>query len=388
MLGARESSYVKVLLRKFYSGIGNIAPRNIERREFGFGDFERKIVFRHNAFRDEASLKSYLVNNTPPFVSASFSEYEKPEGRPMESKGWIGGELLFDIDASDLNLKCRKEHASSWVCENCLESAKAETEKLIEDFLVPDFGFAERDISINFSGNRGYHIHVRNDEVFKLDGNARKGISNYITGNGIELNAFFPALGRRGVRLEGPKPTDYGWGGKLANGVIRALNGGASDLMELGIDKKNAEMLVRKSAEVRLGITTGNWDKINIPKKAEFWSNVLKNIAVKQSDLIDKNVSIDVYHLIRLPGTIHGDTGLIAKNVGSPKLLQKFDPMREAIAFGDAGVKVNVKGVPSFSMGGRGFGPYSSGTVSIPRYAAVYLILKRYATLPIDGITA
>lgn len=381
MLGANEAAYVKAFLKDFYSSIGSIAPEHIDKREFGFGDFERKITFRHNAFKNEASLKSYLSSNAPPFVSTSFSEYEKPDGRPMENKRWIGGELLFDIDASDLNLKCRKGHSNSWVCGNCLEGAKEETMKLIEDFLIPDFGFSENEISVNFSGNRGYHIHVRNDEVFKLDGNARKSISNYITGNGIELNAFFPALGRRGVRLEGPKPTDYGWGGKLANGVIKALNGGVSDLMNLGIDKKNAEMLVRKSAEVRLGITTGNWDKINIPKKAEFWSNVLKNIAVKQSDSIDKNVSTDVYHLIRLPGTIHGDTGLVAKSVGSLKGLQEFDPMKDAIALDDEIVKISAKGVPEFSMKGRGFGPYQSSIVKLPRYAAVYLILKRLAVL-------
>ncbi len=381
MLGEKESLLFKGLLKGFYENVVNIAPRNIEKREFGFGDFERKILYRHYSFKDESTLKSYLVKNAPPFVSVSSSEYEKPDGRPMENKKWIGGDLLFDIDASDLNLKCKTEHSSSWVCENCLDGAKLETIKLVEEFLVPDFGFSEGDISINFSGNRGYHIHVRNDEMFKLNSDARKNISNYITGNNIDLSSFFPTLGRRGVRLEGPKPTDYGWGGKLANGVVKALNSGVSDLMELGIDKKNAEMLVRKNAEIRLGITTGNWDKINIPKKAEFWSNVLKSISIKQSDAIDKNVSTDVFHLIRLPGTIHGDTGLVAKRVKSLKALQQFDPMKEAIAFGEAHIKITTKKVPKFDMGNGSFGPYENSEISIPSYAAVYLILKRLASL-------
>ncbi len=175
----------------------------------------------------------------------------------MENKRWIGGDLLFDIDASDLNLPCKKEHISSWVCQKCLEGAKFETAKLVEDFLIPDFGFSEKEISINFSGNRGYHIHVHNDRTFKLDGDARKSISNYITGNNIDLSSFFPTLGRKGVRLDGPKPTDYGWGGKLANGVIKALGNGTSGLMELGIDKKNAEMLTRKSYRGQIGYNNG-----------------------------------------------------------------------------------------------------------------------------------
>ncbi|MDE1871285.1 MAG: DNA primase catalytic subunit PriS [Candidatus Micrarchaeota archaeon] len=381
MLGDKESRLVKGLLKRFYEARANIAPRNVARREFGFGDFERKISYRHYSFKDEASLRSYLVKEAPAFVSYSFAEYERPDGRPMESKKWLGGDLIFDIDASDLNLKCKKEHSSSWVCGKCLDGAKEETTKLIEDFLIPDFGFSEKEISVNFSGNRGYHIHVYNEMTFKLDSNARKGIGDYITGNGIQLNSFFPTLGRRGVRLDGPKPTDYGWGGKLANGVIKALGEGTSGLMDLGIDKRTAEMLTRKSAEIRLGITTGNWDKINIPKKAEFWGNVLKRIAIRQSDAIDKNVSTDIYHLIRLPETIHGDTGLVARGVKSLKDLDRFEPMNDAIAFDDEPVSVSVDNAPKFVMRHKEFGPYSNSTVTLPRYAAAYLMLKRLAHL-------
>ncbi len=381
LLGDKESLLVRGLLKKFYENSANIAPHLIEKREFGFGDFERKISYRHYSFKDEKSLKAYLTKEGPAFVSISSGAYERPDGRPMENKKWIGSDLLFDIDASDLNLKCKAEHSSSWVCEKCLDGAKIETTKLIEEFLIPDFGFSEKEITVNFSGNRGYHIHVNNEETFKLDGDARKSISDYIKGNNIELNAFFPSIGRKGVRLEGPKPTDYGWGGKLANGVIKALGGGTSGLMDLGIDKKDAEMLTRKSATVRLGISTGNWDMINIPKKAEFWGNVLKNIAITQSDAIDKNVSTDVYHLIRLPGTIHGDTGLIAKNVKSLKALDGFEPMNDAIAFDDVHTKIKTAKVPKFIMGNNQFGPYDNSVVDLPRYAAAYLILKRLAFL-------
>ncbi len=381
MLNEKDSAFFKGLIRQFYSDIENIAPPNIERREFGFGDFERKIHYRHYAFQNEKILKTYLSTESPPFVSYSSAEYTKPDGRPMESKGWIGSDLIFDIDASDLNLRCKGVHPSSWVCSICLDGAKAETIKLIEEFLVPDFGFSEKSILINFSGNRGYHIHVHDDSVFRLDGNARKQIGNYITGNGIKLTAFFPTLRRRGVRLEGPRPLDNGWGGKLANGVINAVNSGTNSLIELGIEKKYAEMLTRKSAEVVLGISTGNWDKINIPKKGEFWENVLKNIAIKQSDAIDKNVSTDIYHLIRLPGTIHGDTGLVAKRVRSLKALDGFEPMDDAVAFGESFIKIKTAKVPKFSMASNSFGPYDGNEIELPAYAASYLVLKGFASL-------
>ncbi len=381
MLGAREAEFATGMVRQYYKErwVGPVS--GIERREFGFGDFERKIAFRHMGFMDQKTLKDYLVANAPAFVSASWAEYSMPSARPMEKKGWLGGDLVFDIDAGDLNLPCKKEHGSTWVCGKCLKGAKAETIKLVEEFLMQDFGFSGKSISINFSGNRGYHTRVHDDGAFRLDGNARKSIIDYITGTGIDMNVFFPALGRRGVRLDGPKPTDYGWGGKLANGVLRALGGGTSSLMEMGIDKRTAEMLTRKSAEIRLGISTGNWDKINIPKKAEFWGKVLNSIRISQSDAIDRNVSTDIYHLIRLPETLHGDTGLSSRIVGSTKDLEGFDPMDDAVAFGDDGTKIKATEVPRFEMRGREFGPYRNESVTLPAYAAAYLVLKRLAVL-------
>jgi len=381
LLDAKSTELVKKLLKEYYSKAGDLSPRSIDRREFGFGDFERKIAYRHMAFRDWKALKTYLSNDAPPFVSVSSAHYQHPDGRPMENKNRIGAELVFDLDANDLNLPCSKTHGGSWVCDICLNAVKSETHKLIEDFLVPDFGFSEDEIEVNFSGNRGYHIHINNDIVFGMDSDERKAISNYISANGIEMQSFFPTLGMKGKKLEGPKPADYGWGGKLARGVIKALNTGVGELTSLGIDRPTASLLFRKRAEVILGITTGNWDKINIPKKAELWSKVLSSIAIQQSDSIDKNVSTDVHKLLRLPDTIHGDTGLIAKKLKSVSDLTKFDPMSEAVAFTKGVAKVRIAGSPKFEIAGQSYGPFEKTDAELELPAAIYLILKRSAIL-------
>ena len=380
MLDAKSTALAKGLMKKYYEKMAGLAPGSVEKCEFGFGDFEKKIVYRHYSFKDEKSLKDYLIRTVPPFVSCSAALYEKPDAKvTMESKKLLGSDLVFDLDANDIKLSCRATHGNAWVCEECFDAVKRETIELVENFLVPDFAIPYKDTSINFSGNRGYHVHVRNDNVFKLNAAARQQISDYITGNNIDLNVFFPALGRKGVRLEGPKPTDQGWGGKLANGIINALNSGESSLLELGIDKKNVNILMRKRADIIFGITTGNWDKVNIPKKAEFWTNVLKSIAIKQSESIDRGVLKDIYHLIRVPGTIHGDTGLIAMNVGGVKALEEFEPMDDAIAFSEGTVKVKATKVPEFEMGGNEYGPFDGDEVELPTYAGVYLVLKRLA---------
>ncbi|MDE1810585.1 MAG: DNA primase catalytic subunit PriS [Candidatus Micrarchaeota archaeon] len=381
MLDNKSLEWTRSLIKGYYQKATGIAPTNVEKREFGFGDFDKKIAYRHAAFRSAKELLDYLVKNVPPFVSYSSAYYQRPDGRPMETKGIMGAELVFDLDADDLKLDCKLEHGGKWVCSNCLDSVKEETVRLIEDFLIPDFGFKESDMGINFSGNRGYHVHVYGKEVFGLSGDARKNMSDYIAGNNIELTTFFPTLGMKGKRLEGPKPTDYGWGGKLANGVIKAINSGTSSLQELGIEKTEANLLIRKRAEVILGITTGNWDKVNIPKKGEFWGNVLKGISIGQSESIDKNVTNDLYHLIRMPNTLHGDTGLIAKTIGSIKELKAFDPMREAIAFKTGSLRVKIERAPKFAMGGKEYGPYDNTSEELPTYVAAYLVLKRLASV-------
>ena len=383
MLDPKTEKFAKELFVEYYSKVDAelIAPPNIERREFGFGDFEKKISYRHFSFANPGELRSYMVENSPPFVSYSSAEYEKPSARPMENKIWKGSELIFDLDATDMHLKCQEEHGRSWVCGNCLDSIKNETIRLVEDFLLPDFGFPMSEISMNFSGNRGYHVHVADQSVFGLDSKARRSISEYIAGIGINPISFFPAMGQRGAVLRGPKPMDAGWGGKFAKGMITAMNEGEESLANLGIERALARRFVRNKADIMLGIGNGNWDRIKIPRKAEFWATVIKNMAIKQSDSIDKNVTNDTHHLLRLPNTIHGDTGLVGRKISSIGELASFEPMRDAIAYKGKSIKIHVSKAPAFVMNDETYGPYENRDVELPVYASLYLLLKRTAIL-------
>lgn len=388
MLEPKAERFVKKLISDYYFNAESIAPPHTERREFGFGDFEKKIAFRHYSFRNGEEFKKYLVDNAPPFINYSPAEYEHPDGRPMENKGWLGGELIFDLDATDLHLQCQEKHGRSWVCDNCLSSVKAETTKLVEDFLIPDFGFSEREIKINFSGNRGYHVHVVNENIFHLDSKARKQISEYITGSGMNPERFFELrpVRREGMKsfdvLHGPRPTDGGWGGKIARNLIGALNTGVATLEEMGIKQEFAKKLFKNRASVILGISTGNWDTIKIPKKEEFWKDVIKTMAIKQSDNIDRNVTNDTGHLIRLPDSLHGDTGLVGKSLQSLGALQRFDAMKDSVVFRGDPLKVRIEKAQKFSINGEEYGPFERKIAELPLYAAVYLILKRVAQLP------
>ncbi|MEM0106674.1 MAG: DNA primase catalytic subunit PriS [Candidatus Micrarchaeaceae archaeon] len=381
MLDAAVENLARAKFYSFYKN-ASIPIESIASREFGFGDFENKINKRHIAFKTYKDFKDYLMLNVPAFISISTAFYKDPAARPMENKGWLGSELVFDLDATDLNLECQLKHGKNWVCSNCLEEIKKQTIRLIEDFLISDFGIQKHDISINFSGNRGYHVHVKDKRLFGLNDEARKQITDYITGTGIDLNEFFPNLGMRGEILRGPTPSTPGWGGKLARGVISALNEGEEKLVRLNIDKPIARKLAKNKSDIIFGITTGNWDKVNIPKKADFWRNVLSSMTIAQTSIIDKNVTNSIHHLIRTANTIHGDTGLLAKEVGGLSDLERFDPMKESIIFDEGEIKIHVLSAPEFTIGGRSYGPFVNQDVELPTYASLYLLLKRVAVLP------
>ncbi len=372
---------VKNLIIRYYRKNQVNAPDRVGEREFGVGTFERKIANRHMSFKNAMDLNKYLSREGPPYVSYSNSYYDNPDWRPMEKKGWKGAELVFDLDVTDMDLKCQKVHGKGWICKECLASVREETLKLVEEFLVPDFGFDKGKIKVNFSGNRGYHVHVNEESVISLTGRERKEITDYIAGIGMEMNEFFPTLGMKGKSLIGPKPSDRGWRRRMATQFIASLNAGPEALQDLGIDDKMARMLYKKRALIQMGINNGNWDMVYIKNKADFWRKILENQTIKQSDKIDRNVTNDVSHLIRLPGTIHGETGLVAKELNSASELADYDPMTKAIAFGEGYFKIKVKTDFPLFMNGMKFGPYAESVQSLPIYAAVYLYLKGFATI-------
>ncbi|MDK2853797.1 MAG: primase small subunit, partial [Thermococcaceae archaeon] len=95
---------------------------------------------------------------------------------PKNMDGWLGAELVFDIDAKDLPLK-RCNHEAGTVCPVCLEDAK----ELARDTLIilrEDFGV--ENIHVVYSG-RGYHIRVLDDWALELDSKARERILSYIS---------------------------------------------------------------------------------------------------------------------------------------------------------------------------------------------------------------
>ncbi|MCJ7634660.1 DNA primase small subunit PriS, partial [Candidatus Bathyarchaeota archaeon] len=354
-----EQDFIQEMFAEYYkTHCGEIKPpSSLSRREFGFISAREKMMFRHKSFSTSEELQDFILANCPADVYYSSAYYEHPT-EPMEKKQWLGADLVFDIDSDHLDTPCKREHdfwicdtcsnsgrgdkpivcpscggtkfkMEAWLCEKCLDAVKSETQKLL-DFLNSDFGFPPEDTMTCFSGQRGYHVHIEENEVRSLDQEGRKEIADYITGTGLKLESHgFQAVS--GLR-KGPDLDDYGWDGRVARGVYDVLS---SSSLEDFQKVYGASKGVAKTSSIDRNRILESWGKTSpwriskIP--LESWKTIASRSVVKQASLIDTVVTTDIHRLIRLPFTLHGKTGLKSMEVSARKL-ERFDPLKETIA--------------------------------------------------------
>lgn len=335
-----------------------------EQREYGIGNV-KKIDHRHLAFPSLKELQAYLTNNPPLFVSHSTAYYRFPDATPIEKKEWLGSDLVFDLDL----------HAEKFDVYLKFDSIKQETIRLIEDFLLRDFGLEKKDLLIVFSGNRGYHVHVRHPDFISLGSRERKELVDYVRGVGLNYEGFFTKqeIKRGLVKLLGPTPDEDGYRGRFARAVLKCLEEKPTSIARTFAKAKNRALFQK-------GIQEGKWSKA--PMKSSILPR-LKQVA-EQLPLhavnADAGVTQDISKLIRVPNSLHGETGLIAKAVED---LDKFNPLGDALLplKGVATVKF-LEHVPALEFANQTLGPFKAQEKKdLPRTFALFLLLKNSAEL-------
>jgi len=402
-----SSRFVREKFAEYYQSDSCLvcAPTSMEKREFGFLLFKDRIMLRHRAFKNVGDLRAFLGQVVPSDVYYSSAYYERPE-REMEEKGWLGADLVFDIDADHIPTPCTKTHdrwicascgmtgrsltpqecpvcgerrfdEKTWPCEVCLESAKRETIKLM-DMLMEDFGFLSKEISVSFSGHRGYHVHVESEEIRALDQMARKEIVDYVVGIGLETG--FHGLQSRPV-LTGPLLSDSGWRGRLARGAYDfLLKAPSEELKNVGLEEKQIARIVKyREKLLESWNEAGPWGTMR-DIGIEGWRKIAEHGVEKQASKIDTVVTTDIHRLIRLGNTLHGKTAL--RKIEVPiKKIGDFRPFKDAVAFTEGTVEVLVADAPKFRLGDEVYGPYRKKQVKLPTAAAMLLLCKKTATV-------
>jgi DNA primase small subunit len=380
-------------------------PQAIKNREFAFLLLKEQIMLRHKAFKEKNEFFRFLKDNTPSDVYYSSAYYADPSVA-MEEKTWLGSDLIFDIDADHIPIPCdkihdkwvchacgfsgkgitpqicpicssQKFHVKTWLCDTCLKHAKQEAIKLLE-MLLQDFGFTESEISLYFSGHRGYHIHVESENTKMLHSIERKEIVDYVLGLGINLLFTNQKRKVRWGRLFAVKSTkmNFGWSKRLVQGVSRfVLNSTELDLSKIGLPRNVVDAILKnKTLFLRSLINPETLNSIkgvgvsSLKKIAEYCVSL-------QSAKVDSVVTTDIHRLIRMSNTLHGKTGFKKTKIPISKI-EEFDPFKEAIALKADFVSLFAFDAPEFRIGDGLYGPYKNQTVELPTAAAVLLICK------------
>ncbi|HEV8289553.1 MAG TPA: DNA primase catalytic subunit PriS [Candidatus Norongarragalinales archaeon] len=368
-LGSPEHVFVLKGISQYYNK-GVKPPSEVSRREFGFGH-TKKIDLRHKSFASEDALLGYLRKELPLYISYSTAFYDLPEGRPMPKKGWRGAELVFDLDTPPAH-----EKHQPMLCEGCLEGVKRDALRLAEEFLEKDFGISKQEMDLNFSGSKGFHVHVHSKAFEELDTNARKKIADYILGTDVTPEKLFT---RQGKILRGPSAKSKGWKKRVHSYAKTLIEQEGEKLKAAGARSPLAKMISENKQHVLKRLDEGNWDPIkNFEKLAH---NIAKKAVQANAVPIDKPVTYDTARLIRLPDTIHGDTGFIAKRVPWSDA-EKFDPLKHALAFSTTKmilVRTFVEGAVQFND--ATFEIKNGSNIEVPEALAAFLLLKRKAKL-------
>ena len=360
-------------------------------------------MLRHKSFRSIDNLKHSLSTIVPSNAYYSSAYYERPEAE-MDKKGWLGADLVFDIDADHIPTPCGKVHdtwvcshcgfagkgsspekcpacgeakfnTKTWMCDECLESAKKETIKLV-DMLVEDFGFTDDGVKVYFSGNRGYHVHVESENIRLLDSIARKEIVDYIIGLGLRTELH--RLMEKDRIVVGLGLNRAGWRARIANGIHGFLTEANSEIEMIGLSKRAVDFLIKNKKILLKNLKDKGW--LNMKGVGiKSWKKIVQWVVDQQSARIDTVVTTDIHRLIRLTGSLHGKTGFL--KVEAPlSSLDKFDPLKEAVAFKEGQVVVDVVEAPRFRIGDTLHGPFKNDSrVELPTAAALFLLCKGVA---------
>ena len=325
----------------------------------------------------------------------------------MDAKKILGSDLILEFDADDFLLDCRQQH-DQWICsnsacnargkgfiknctacgfptiieesicENCLNEVKLQTLKLIN--ILSDELNLNEGIFVNYSGSKGFHVHVQNASVYDLSDKARIELTDYLSLHELDLESI--GFGFNGKHFTAPlKP--LGIAKRLIQQIESILKQKNPERLSVwsGIPLKTCKDLLNNQLdELVESVSTQNWFALPGRKTEKFWRNLLVHAADEEKLLVDRQTSIDIKKILRVPNSLHGTTGLLAKSFPVSEL-KKFNALKDCIVFSNALEKIKIiSDVLRFELNEEKFGPFQSDEiVSVPEFAAVYLIGKEKA---------
>jgi DNA primase small subunit len=367
--------FIKQQFAGYYQQAYPVTPDALLQREWGFIFFDagREVrMRRHLAFGERQELLEYLKTMVPAHVFYSSAYYESPGAPTMGEKGWSGADLIFDLDA---------DHIMHGSYQAMLARVKEETLKLL-NVLIDELGFEEKHCEVVFSGGRGYHIHV-NDLAVRSWGSAeRREVVNYVCGIGLDPGLLIRAGTDRS--LGWPRRYLTALDSYLAWLKAQEQKEAQAHLSSIrGVSRGSAAGLLKSLDQLRSALLGDNPEKalndralrVVVTNENPEWKKRLQESGVQA----DEPVTTDIKRLIRMPTSLHGGSGLRVMPLTISEI-HEFDPLVDAVVFGDRDVQVTAEKTLAVSLMGNTY-QISAGTQTVPEAVAVFLCCRGLAEI-------
>jgi len=381
----RTQAYLRGRFGDFYRRTGVTPPPDANEREWGFIPWTEgpgTTMVRHRSLLDLGELDDFLPRRRPRHVYFSAGRYDDPGASSMSEKGWRSSDLVFDLDADHLPSVVLGEDSYAEMLAKCKDALLR-----LLDFLEDDFGF--EDLTVVFSGGRGYHVHVRDGGIQHLDSNARREIVDYVRGIGLEFDALVESeavggtAGRSSPAQKRTLSTEGGWGARAHDHIVEFVEEllaveeeAALERLQTfeGIGEGKASAALRAMGQNTETIRQGN---IDVHPAFVQVANVLISETVAEDNApIDEPVTTDTNRLIRLPGSLHGGSGLAVRRIDRDEI-DAFDPLVDAVpeTFVGHDISVEVTDGGTVELYGDSF-ILEEGEQSVPEYLGVFLMAR------------
>jgi DNA primase small subunit len=343
-------------------------------------------MVRHQSLLDIAGgpddLGQFLARETPRHVYFSAARYDDPGNRSMEEKGWQSADLVFDLDADHLpgvDPDTATYPAMLKACKDALLN--------LLDVLEQDFGFGDDELTVVFSGGRGYHVHVRDASVHGLDSEARREVVDYVRGIDMNEDGLIEKRPNERGTLQKTLRAEGGWGRRVHERLLKYTDdlremdeADAMDrLQELdGVGEKTARTIYGVLQRNPEGVRSGNVELG--PGASTLIRALAERVLEEETAPIDEPVTTDVRRLIRLPGSLHGGTGFVVKRLDRDEIAD-FDPLSDAVAepFREQRIMIDVTEggpVPFETDTEADRFTLSEGTQSVREFVGVFLLAR------------
>jgi DNA primase small subunit len=420
------------LCREYY-GKAELSIDNVPRREFAFLTWDGRMI-RHQSHNSTDSIIDFAKKRAPKAIYASLSQYLDPSYRPpkdidiktidcqecgesyssnkqsvpcpscgtlneranVNAKDRRAQTLAFDIDYGDI------PGAETRTPRENLGAAAKSTVNLVT-ILVKDFGFDYSDFEITFSGMKGFHIRVNTShglfsDKASSDEAVRKSLINYVAGYDFNTMDFIRINAHHhGANTWHLKAYESGWGYRFNQSIEYLLKAANADMENftkiLSLytpwyeDKKRKgtkkTLPSQKVIEGFRAACNENRDSIlkggNIRQMKDAEANRLLSFALARTRLrhaafVDRRVTADKARVLRIPGSLHGGSGMVCCKVPSIQHLTDMswvlDLQKELL--GDEEVEVSIS-----KTANTYYGVYEPGEHKVSKHIAYALLCSQ-----------